>query len=235
MRRRCLPLLLLPLLIGSSAAPGADHETLEVLGWTVRVNPRLRLEQPTETRDALERLEGQLQQIVRVVPAEAVTELRKVTLWFNPPYQGTGPKAEYHPNEGWLRQNGRDPLMAKNVEFTNAAIFEKECRRMPAFVLHELAHAYHDRVLHHNAEIAAAYEAAKARGGYESVRRRDAEGRVTLDRAYAMANDREYFAETTEAYFGQNDFFPFDSTELKAHDPAMHALLGRMWKVPAAP
>ena len=32
---------------------------------------------------------------------------------------------------------------------------------------------------------------------------------MTLDRAYALVNPMEYFAETTEAFFSRNDFFPF--------------------------
>jgi dipeptidyl-peptidase-4 len=41
----------------------------------------------------------------------------------------------------------------------------------------------------------------------------------------------EYFAEATEAYFGKNDFFPFNREELKAHDPLMHDLVGKLWKL----
>jgi hypothetical protein len=54
--------------------------------------------------------------------------------------------------------------MVHGVEFTDIPDFESETRRMPNFTLHELAHAYHDRVLpggFSNAEIAAAYKAAK--------------------------------------------------------------------------
>jgi dipeptidyl-peptidase-4 len=39
----------------------------------------------------------------------------------------------------------------------------------------------------------------------------------------------EYFAESTEAYFGRNDFFPFDRRELTRHDPEVEALLGKLW------
>jgi hypothetical protein len=39
----------------------------------------------------------------------------------------------------------------------------------------------------------------------------------------------EYFAEATEAYFGTNDFYPYVRSELAAHDPAMFALLGKLW------
>jgi Mlc titration factor MtfA (ptsG expression regulator) len=52
-----------------------------------------------------------------------------------------------------------------------------------------------------------------------------------MDKAYAMTNAAEYFAETTEAYFGTNDFFPYTNAELKKHDPFMHELLGKIWGV----
>jgi hypothetical protein len=40
---------------------------------------------------------------------------------------------------------------------------------------------------------------------------------------------REYFAETSEAYFGTNDCYPFVRAELKPHDPRMYELLGKLW------
>ena len=124
--------------------------------------------------------------------------------------------------------------MARGVEFTNVRIFEAETRRMPNFVLHELAHAYHDRVLGGQpaiGEIAAAYQKAKASGKYDRVERQDSEGRKRMDRAYALTNPFEYFAESTEAYFGHNDFFPYTRAELQQHDPEMCALLGKLWGV----
>ena len=44
-----------------------------------------------------------------------------------------------------------------------------------------------------------------------------------------MSNHKEYFAETTEAFFSRNDFFPFTRDELKKHDPDMFALLETLW------
>jgi hypothetical protein len=179
-------------------------------------------------------LTAQLQEIVRVVPAKAVAELQKVPLWINPEYPKVHPRAEFHPDADWLRDNGRDPVMAKGVEFTNVRIFEAETRRMPNFALHELAHAYHNRTVRMsfgNLEIKAAYEKAKASGKYDRVERKDSEGRSHMDRAYAMTNPQEYFAECTEAYFSRNDFFPFTRDELKQHDPEMFELLERLWGV----
>jgi len=156
-------------------------------------------------------------------------------LWFSPEYPSVKPQAEYHPGSGWLRDHGRDPALAKGVEFTNVRNFEAETRRMPNFTLHELAHAYHDRVLARgfdNPEVKAAYERAKAGGGYDKVARSFGNGRPnTFERAYAMTNPMEYFAETTEAFFSRNDFFPFNRKELKKHDPEMERLLARLWGV----
>ncbi len=209
---------------------GIHREIREVAGWSVQISRDLLATNPEATGLALKLLTAQLEDIVRVVPPAAVSELRKVTLWISAEYPLTPPRAEYHPNANWLREHGRDPAMAKGVEFTNVRIFESETKRMPVFALHELAHAYHDRVLGNNhAGIKAAYEEAKASAKYEKVERRDAQGRVSLARAYAMTNPQEYFAETTEAFFGTNDFFPFTRTELKQHDPVMFALLEKLW------
>ena len=209
------------------------HEVRELSGWTVHVHRELQKQDAEQTGKALSLLKRQLDEIVRVVPAAAVAELKKVPLYISSEYPGTKPSAEYHPDADWLRENGRDPAMAKSVEFTNVRIFEQELNRMPNFALHELAHAYHDRVLPSgfaNPEIKAAYEKAKAGGKYERVERWHGEGRPnTFERAYAMENPMEYFAETSEAFLSRNDFFPFTRDELKRHDPEMFALLEKLW------
>lgn len=207
-----------------------DWSSRAIEGWTVSVNPQLEKEDPKLLATAIELLTKQLQEIVRVVPPDAVKRLREVTLYISPEYPGVPPRAEYHPGAGWLRENGRDPAMVKSVEFSNVRTFEAETRRMPNFALHELAHAYHDRVLgNDHKEVRTAFERAKAGGKYDRVERQDSEGRKSLDRAYAMTSPQEYFAETTEAYFSKNDFQPYDRAELEAFDPAMHQLLEKLW------
>jgi dipeptidyl-peptidase-4 len=99
---------------------------------------------------------------------------------------------------------------------------------MPVIVLHELAHAYHYQVLgFDNALIKTAFERARNSGSYEVVLRNDG----NKEKAYALTNAQEYFAESTEAYFGRNDFFPFDRAELQQHDPAMVKVLQEVWQV----
>lgn len=208
------------------------HQTKHIEGWTVFVNDQLLQDEKQATERALELLTIQLQEIVQVVPANAVVELRKVPLWFSPEYQGVRQRAEYHPGAGWLRNNGRDPAMAKGVEFTNIRIFERETRRMPNFALHELAHAYHDRVLSKgfgNDKIKAAFKNAEAKGLYEKVEQRFGDGRSATVRAYAISNPMEYFAESSEAFFSTNDYFPFNRDQLEKYDPEMFSLLGKLW------
>ena len=216
-------------------ADARQYQTNSIEGWTVLVDERLLAEQNADTKKALELLRTQLKEIVRMVPASAVAKLREVTLWFSPEYPGVKPKAEYHPDPGWLRANGRNPAMAKGVEFTDVRDFEREMNRMPNFTLHELAHAYHDRVLSNgfdNAEIKVAFERAKAGRAYDRVERWFGNGRTNaFERSYAMTSPMEYFAENTEAFFSRNDFFPFTRDELKRHDPGMEQLLARVWGV----
>lgn len=204
-----------------------------VRGWTVHVSTSLANAEPEATARALELLDRQLAEIERVVPAAAVATLREVPLYFSPEYAGVKPKAEYHPDPGWLREHGRDPGMARGVEFTNIPTFAAETDRMPNFVLHELAHAYHHRVLPNgfdNADIAKSYERAKAAGLYDRVERWLGTGRPqTTERAYALTNPQEFFAEATEAFFSRNDFFPFTKADLLRHDPATAEMVAAAW------
>jgi len=217
-------------LLAATALPA--YESRELRGWTVLVRPELL---STGQRDATEAavalVDAQLAEVARAVPSPALAELRKVPIYLSPPYPGVPPKAEYHPSAGWLRANGRDPAMAKAVEFTNLAQLDREVRRMPMLALHELAHAYHDRVLgFDHPGVLAAFGRARDSGTYASVSRRDWQGRQTDGvRAYALTNHHEYFAETTEAFFGRNDFFPYDRTELEKADPGAVEMLRAAW------
>ena len=44
-----------------------------------------------------------------------------------------------------------------------------------------------------------------------------------------MNNAKEYFAESTEAYLGVNDFYPFVRAELREHDPDMFRIMQNIW------
>ena len=113
----------------------------------------------------------QLLQIVRRVPAEAVTKLRTIHIWVeeNEPHH---PCMVYHPNIKWLRENGMNPDKARCVEIANARNFLDWTKDQPWMVLHELAHGYHNQFLDQgfeNAEIQSAFQGAMKAKRYRSV------------------------------------------------------------------
>jgi hypothetical protein len=101
--------------------------------------------------------------------------------------------------------------------------------KQPWAMLHELAHAYHDQVLDfEHAGVKAAWKKIKESGRFNSVLH--IYGHKT--KHYALTDQKEFFAEMTEAYFGVNDFFPFNRGELKQSEPEIHDLLRNIWESP---
>ena len=61
-----------------------NSEKRNVAGWTLHIAPKLLTDEVELTDRAIELLEAQLQEIIRVVPETAVAELKKVPLYFSP-------------------------------------------------------------------------------------------------------------------------------------------------------
>jgi hypothetical protein len=226
-------LLLVPVSHGADPKPapwdGIDrYEERKIEGWRVLVNKALLKKDQQELCDeTLKQLGHQLYEITRVVPADALTKLRKVPVWVELAHP-RHPCMCYHPSADWLREHLMNPDKAGAVEIANAKTFLDWTHQQPWMVLHELAHAYHFQVLgDDHAEIKACYDQAVRSKSYESVLHHD--GKKV--RHYALTNDKEYFAEATEAYFGTNDYYPFVRAELKAHDPKMYDLIEKVWGV----
>lgn len=208
-----------------SFVPSTKYGTTRVAGWTVRVNRELLTTQSELGSNALALLSVKLREITNTVPARACEALKRVPIWLGV-NDGHAPCAEYHPSKEWLAKNGYNPDKAKCVEIGNARKFIEWSPRQPMMILHELAHAYHDQVLgFSDKRIRAAFERAKADGRYNSVERNNGK----TERAYALTDDHEYFAEATEAFFGTNDFYPFTREELRKHDSELYDLLEEAW------
>jgi hypothetical protein len=209
-----------------------DHYAIrEIERWKVYVNSGFERDKPELCREVLDLLGHQLYQITRMVPAAAVEKLRKIPVWveLNEPHH---PCMCYHPDAGWLRAHDMNPEKARSIEIANARNFLAWTKQQPWMVFHELAHGYHDQFVeggYDNADLAEALSAAKDEKLYDNVLHID--GR--RQRHYALTNQREYFAEQSEALFGTNDFFPFVRSELEHHDPRIFALLNRLWRADA--
>jgi hypothetical protein len=176
---------------------------------------------------ALERLDCQLSTVTLLVPADRLTRLRQVTIWLDLT-NGDLHSPQYHPSADWLLQHGYDTAMAKCVHIPDAKYFvnAKFQREQPFAVLHELAHSYHDQVLgFENADIVAAYNKFKQSGKYNSVL--NISGK--MEPHYALTDQKEFFAEMTETYFGANDFYPFNSAELNRDEPDLFKLMANIW------
>ncbi|PQO31692.1 hypothetical protein [Blastopirellula marina] len=227
--------VVLTALVGAEAAETASakpdsvsaYHLTNVRGWDVYVHKTL-LREDKETGDAaLELLDHQLYGIIRCVPKPALTELQKIPIWLEQNNTQDNPCACYHPDVGWLKENGYLAEKEKCVEIASAKTFLDWTHRQPFMLLHELAHGYHDRVLgFEDARVIEAYKKAKKAGGYEEVLHINGEKR----KHYALENEKEYFAEATEAFFGANDFYPFNNAELKQHDPEGYRLIESLWK-----
>lgn len=209
-----------------------SYRELTHQGWRWIVHNDLQDDHPALWQQVRGELEHQLYQIERRVPREVVQRLRQVPIWIeleSPKHPGL----VYHPSPQWLTNNDMLPQKARCVEISNAKNFVNWSLQQPFCVMHEMAHAWHHQVLPNgfgNKEVTLCYERAKEAGQYEQVLHQ----RGHNEKAYALNNPQEYFAEASEAFFGVNDFYPFLKAELREHDPDMHTLLQRLWKSEAA-
>jgi hypothetical protein len=211
----------------ASFDPTSRYEEQTLEGWKVLIHRDL-LDDAELAEPTLTLLRHQLYQMTRVVPAPALEKLRQVTIWVekDEPHH---PCMAYHPDAGWLREHDMNPEKARCVEVANAATFLAWTRAQPWMVLHEMAHAYHHQFLeegYDNPDVTAVYRRAMDEKRYHRVLHIQGEHR----KGYATTNPMEYFAETAEAYFGTNDFFPYVRSELQEHDPAGYALHERLWR-----
>lgn len=213
-------------------SPKPTSHTLKTIeGWSVRVDDRL-LKAPDDelgTR-ALRFLEGKLSDIKVVVPPDKLKKLQAVTIVLDLTHGKLGPM-QYHPSADWLKANGYSTDLARCVHLPRAADLatKRNINEQPWVILHELAHAYHDQVL--------GFDEPRIKEAYEMYKK-STRGEKTLlyngnrVRHYALTNQKEFFAEMTESYFGVNDFFPFNRAELKEAEPEIYQLMMHIWESP---
>lgn len=205
-------------------APTASYTMLDIDGWSVMLACGYKSD--TVRRDnIIKEVTGQLQRIEEAVPAAAIQRVKDTSYWVEYPYH-EDTDAAYHSSVQWLVDNGHNPDKAGGIEL-DYNVYEWRDEQ-PWTILHELSHAYHEKVLgDDNEAVVEVFDKALASGAYEQVRHNSGH----LERAYALNNEFEYFAEISEAYFGVNDYQPFNREELKHFDPAGYHLVERMWLV----
>lgn len=206
-----------------------SHTDQQLEGWTIRVDDRL-LKSPNQElgQRSLRFLEAKLSEIKLAVPEDRVKKLQSVVIVLDLEHGDLG-SMQYHPDAGWLKNNGYSEKLEKCVHLPEAADLatRRTVREQPWVILHELAHAYHDQVLSFDdLRVIKAYDHYKQGGRGDKTLLYD--GRRVQH--YALTNHKEFFAEMTEAYFGANDFFPFTQAELKESEPEIYEVLREIWE-----
>jgi hypothetical protein len=204
------------------------HTLRTIEGWTVRVDDRLLHGDGAAVGErALKLLTARLVAITVVVPAESLAKLRAITIELDLNY-GDLRAMQYHPDAGWLKEHGYSEQLAKCVHIPDVEDFlsPAENLRMPWVVLHELAHGFHDQTIgFDDPRVTAAWKQFCDSGKHKSVLTTSG----NLREHYGLTDQKEFFAEMTECYFGSNDFYPFVSGELKQAEPDTFALLAEIW------
>ncbi|WP_241179951.1 M90 metallopeptidase family protein [Humisphaera borealis] len=206
----------------------ASHTVRQLEGWTIRVDDRLLNGEGTAKGEkAMKILNARLVAITAVVPEKTLARLREVPIQLDLTHGELHPM-QYHPSAGWLKGKGYSEQLAKSVHIPSVDDFLSpfESHRQPWAVLHELAHAYHDRVLGFDEpRIIAAWKKFRDSGRYKSVLTSPG----SMREHYGLTNEKEFFAEMTESYFGSNDFYPFVAGELKQAEPEIFELMHDIW------
>jgi len=216
-----LTILLLILSIRSNAQLSViGYTNYSLSGFDVLVEDSAFIMNSALTNTAINLLETKLIEISQF----NINQIKKDSLKAVPIFMDwntTSGAAVYHPSEAWLIANGYIPEKARCVEISNITNFINWTNQnQPYMVLHELAHAYHHRVLNfNNPTITNAFNNAISNNLYTNVSYHTGGGNyINQPTAYALTNEKEYFSEISEAYFGMNDYFPFDYNDLINYD-----------------
>ena len=201
-----------------------EQKIIYIQGFTIVLNTSV--EQHREVKKAINVLTEKLTELTKIVKPKQLEALKEVPIWIE--WERVKDSAMcYHVSKEWLVNNGYSAKKAKTVEVSNVKLFLAwQKLNQPYMVLHEFAHAYHDKVLGmDNEEVTKAYENAVTSKIYDNVEY-NLGGKK---RAYGLNNSTEYFAELTEAYLGKNDFYPYTREQLKTFDPIGYELMKNTW------
>ena len=142
-------------------------------------------------------------------PGKARWLMDNVPIWVE--WNTRNHAAWYHNtgNEQWLIDHGINPAKTGAIEITNVTLmYNWSTNNQPLMILHELTHGYHDKYIGYN---------TANRGTY--IRDYHAYyGPLRYSNSYANTNQSEYFAELTEAYFGDNDQKPKYRSQMHSNE-----------------
>ena len=214
--------------------PVPGYKYREILGFRLLVNNKV-LEEDTNSTDhrkPLAALELEFSMLIEDLPPRAINILRTIPIWVEwdrqehiLDRQSGIAVACYHPGDKGKQRFRYDSLeeavKSNCVEILSmkSLTAEHQGEEHRCVLLHEFTHAVHHHLFDYdNPVIKLAYAHAMAQGLY-------------ADR-YAATNHKEYFAETSCAYFDHLGYPPQTRDDLKTYDPMAYHMMELTWGTP---
>jgi hypothetical protein len=207
-------------------------------GWKVFLESEL-VDEHAELADAaLHRLDTKLGELLRLLPEHSHARLRQLPIYLllgkEAKAGGRDNGAEYFQHNAPEFHEFLDPHWGSSLVIYSARNYvwldDDWALRV---LIHEFGHAWQlEQWPEKQPDILAAWQNAVDQKLYEGVK--DLQG-GRIERAYAVTNQLEYFAELSCAYFFRGEYEPFDREALREHDPMGFAMLEKMWGIHGAP
>jgi hypothetical protein len=207
-------LLFIPIGFGTSGDEPTVYKTVRALGWKIKINSKFYEGDTSILRKSFKLFGEELTAINDILPKRALDKLYGVVFWLEDESKLSGHTGMYI---------GRGGIVVSVTQYYAFKTSDNEW-----VIMHELAHAYHDRVIGFDDEkIIRTYKLIKQAGLYKDVQHRLS----SYAHGYALKNAHEYFAEISTCYFGINNYYPHDRADLRHYDPIGYALVEEMWHV----
>lgn len=185
----------------------ARYTLVNMRGWKICLERQMASKRGSRTlRDrTFKQLKGDFKKLKGVLKPDVYNFLKKnVKIFIEDKAKNPKWDAVYHPSPVWLKNNGFPEYLEKSIQVAGQAYLENtKPGGIPTILLHELSHAWHHQKLGYDYQpLKDAYNRAKASGKYQRVKHING----SVEKAYGMNNEQEFFAELTEAFFWINDF-----------------------------
>ncbi len=219
-------------------APERSYVQTNLAGWTLYLEQDLVDRHPELARATTRRLGAKLTGVLDLLPTRTRAVLQRLPIFLmlgeESSLGGRDNGAEYFQRDAPKFWPLLDRRWSSALVIYSARNYQQLSEQWATRVLvHELAHAWQlERWPEKQPDILAAWEHAAHTGLYTHVQ---AVNGMVLDRAYALENQLEYFAELSCAYFWRGEYAPFDRAALRQYDPVGFAMTEKMWGVHAAP
>lgn len=221
------------------------YTTYDYRGFKLFVQNDSYTNHPQETQAAISLTQSKIDEMINFSFPSALMDVLSNTPIFIDWNSLSSVAARYNPDKNWLINNGLIPEKEKAIEITNVNNYVNWTNlNQPYMLLHELTHAlYHQKFNNNHPAVTYAYNQAIASGKYQGSSYKTNIGSYAdvnyhagnnvykkVAKAYAITNQYEYFSEITEAYFGKNDYYPFNKEDLKNYDPIGYKTVEIIWK-----